>query len=195
MEMRINRLPAITWNRMDINDIPVNLPKFTGAELTFDTNLNAEQATHATVSNSKRATHATAPLPVSTGAGTAADAVFEGLPVYNLTVNKGEIAETKAEYLGKGDQGAVLQVTAGDDSQRVRIRAQIVQRSVEPVAHRQRRCAAVDARAEHDDRVRVRVRVRARVAHDGDLKDREYNHPRAHEHTQHDAPHAVQPRE
>ena len=25
--MRINRLPAITWNRMDINDISVNLPK------------------------------------------------------------------------------------------------------------------------------------------------------------------------
>ncbi len=113
MEMRINRLPAITWNRMDINDIPVNLPKFTGAELAFDTNLDAEQAT---ISNAKWATHATTPLPVSTGAGTAADAVFEGLPVYALTVNKGEIAETKAEYLGAGDQGAVLHVTAGEDS-------------------------------------------------------------------------------
>ena len=139
MEMRINRLPAITWNRMDINDIPVNLPKFAGAELAFDTNLDekqathdtasdaaqamyattesAEQATHATVSNSKWATCATTPLPISTGAGAAADAVFEGLPVYNLSVNKGETAETKAEYLGAGDQGAVLQVTAGDDSQ------------------------------------------------------------------------------
>lgn len=117
MEMRINRLPAITWNRMDINDIPVNLPKFTGAELAFDTNLDAKQAIHATVSNSKWTTHATTPLPVSTGAGAAADAVFEGLPVYAFTVNKGEIAETNAEYLGAGDQGAVLQVTAQEDSQ------------------------------------------------------------------------------
>ena len=86
MERRINRLPAITWNRMDINDISVNLPKFTGAELAFDTNLDtkqaihattldAEQATHATISNSKWAIHDTTPLPVSTGAGAAADGV------------------------------------------------------------------------------------------------------------------------
>ena len=128
MEMRINRLPAITWNRMDINDISVNLPKFTGAELAFDTKLDAkqamhattsdaEQATHATVSNSKWAIHDTTPLPVSTGAGAAADGVFEGLPVYDLTASKGEILETKAEYLGSGNQGAVLQVTAQEDSQ------------------------------------------------------------------------------
>ena len=128
MEMRINRLPAITWNRMDINDISVNLPKFTGAELAFDTKLDAkqaihattsdaEQATHAAVSNSKWAIHDTTPLPVSTGAGAAADGVFEGLPVYALTASKGEILETKAEYLGSGNQGAVLQVTAQEDSQ------------------------------------------------------------------------------
>ena len=86
-----------------------------------------------------------------------------------------------------------LALAAGDDGQRVRVRAQIRECGVEPVAHRQRRCAAVDARTEHDDRVRVRVRVRARVAHDGDLKDREHDHPCAHEHAQHDAPHAVQP--
>ena len=117
MEMRINRLPAITWNRMDINDIPVNLPKFTGAELAFDTNLDAEQATHATTSDASWKLSAATPLPVSTGAGTAADAVFEGLPVYAFTVNKGEIAETKAEYLGKGNHGAVLQITAQEESQ------------------------------------------------------------------------------
>ena len=117
MEMRINRLPAITWNRMDINDIPVNLPKFTGAELAFDTNLDSEQATSTNVSNVKWATHATTPLPISTGAGAPADPVFAGLPVYDLTVKPGGIAETKAEYLGSGDQGAVLQVTAGEGSE------------------------------------------------------------------------------
>ena len=138
MEMRINRLPAITWNRMDINDIPVNLPKFTGAELTFDTNQDAKQATHATTSDAEQATHATTPdakqathatipnskwatraatpLPISTGAGANADAVFDGLPVYTLTVNSGETVETKAEYLSTGNQGAVLQVTAGADT-------------------------------------------------------------------------------
>lgn len=52
--MRINRLPAITWNRMDINDISVNLPKLSGAELAIDT---------------KKATCATTALDVKTGAG------------------------------------------------------------------------------------------------------------------------------
>ena len=59
-------------------------------------------------------------------------------------------------------------LTAGDDDRGGGVRVQIGERRVEPVAHRQRRRAAVDARAEHDDRVGVRVGVRARVAHDGD---------------------------
>lgn len=60
--MRINRLPAITWNRMDINDTSVNLPKLSGAELAIDTN---------------KATISAAPLDVKTGAGERADAILQ----------------------------------------------------------------------------------------------------------------------
>lgn len=99
--MRINRLPAITWNRMDINDISVNLPKLSGAELAIDTNKAAISA---------------APLDVKTGAGERADAIFAGLPVYSVTASAGESLETLVEWKSSGTQGAVLNVTAGEGS-------------------------------------------------------------------------------
>ena len=85
--MRINRLPAITWNRMDINDISVNLPKLSGAELAIDTN---------------KATISAAPLDVKTGAGERADAIFAGLPVYSVNVEAGESLETLVEWKSSG---------------------------------------------------------------------------------------------
>ena len=99
--MRINRLPAITWNRMDINDISVNLPKLSGAELAIDTN---------------KATISAAPLDVKTGAGERADVIFAGLPVYSVTASAGERLETLVEWKSSGTQGAVLNVTAGEGS-------------------------------------------------------------------------------
>ena len=107
MDMRINRLPAITWNRMDINDISVNLPESSGANLTFDTKNQEKWATRATVSGEK----------IQTGAGENADPIFEKLPVYALTAEAGEAVETLAEYRGNGNQGAVLTVNAGENSQ------------------------------------------------------------------------------
>lgn len=102
MTTRINRLPAITWNRMDINDIPVNLPKVTGAELTFDTNA---------------AGSAPAPLHIPTGCGTGADELFAALPVYALDAGAGAQREALATLDASGDQGAILNVNAGENSQ------------------------------------------------------------------------------
>ncbi len=99
--MRINRLPAITWNRMDINDISVNLPKLSGAELAIDTD-NLELAA--------------APLAVNTGAGESADGIFAGLPVYSVNLKAGETLETLVEWKTTGTQGAVLNVNAGEGS-------------------------------------------------------------------------------
>lgn len=99
--MRINRLPAITWNRMDINDIPVNLPKLSGAELAIDT---------------EKAMHATTALDVKTGAGENADVIFAGLPAYSVSVEAGETLETLVEWKSAGTQGAVLNVQASEGS-------------------------------------------------------------------------------
>lgn len=99
--IRINRLPAITWNRMDINDIPVTLPALSGAELTFDTD---------------RAAGASAALEVETGAGKSADAVFAGLPVYAIGADAGETVEALTQWNTFGNQGAILNVTAGENS-------------------------------------------------------------------------------
>ena len=84
MEMRINRLPAITWNRMEINDISVILPSFTGAELVNDTKLQEKWATHATF----------LPGEIATGAGEQADAVFADLPVYTVAAGENEAGTT-----------------------------------------------------------------------------------------------------
>ncbi len=107
MEMRINRLPAITWNRMEINDISVILPSFTGAELLNDTKLQEKWATHATF----------LPGDIATGAGEQADAVFADLPVYTVAAGENEALETLVTYGGTGNQGAILQVDAGENSQ------------------------------------------------------------------------------
>lgn len=107
MTTRINRLPAITWNRMDINDIPVNLPKLSGAELAIDTKNTEIWATHATFS----------PLSIQTGAGENADVIFAGLPVYALEAGAEETQEALVTLSADGDQGAVLNVTAGEHAQ------------------------------------------------------------------------------
>lgn len=92
--MRINSLPSITWNRMNINDITIDwqaasalAPAFSGCEAEI-----GAQAEH-----------------VPTGAGTEADAAFAGLPAYVLSAKAGESKEALVDLTAAAaDNGAAV---------------------------------------------------------------------------------------
>lgn len=65
--MRINSLPSITWNRMNINDVAVDWPESSAITPVFS---GCEAVTEKQVCN------------VPTSAGAAADVAFAALPAY-----------------------------------------------------------------------------------------------------------------
>lgn len=90
--MRINRLPAITWNRMDINDVCVTWPELEASILPLAQG---------------------AKVDVPTGAGAQADAVFAHAGSYGISANKGE---TRQELVELNAGAAVLTLSAGENS-------------------------------------------------------------------------------
>lgn len=87
----INSLPAITWNRMNINDTTVTLPEFQAIPL------EAERAEG---------------VPeIATGAGENADGVFAGKPVYAYAAAAGEEKEVMTQ-LPQEDGACTLRYTA-----------------------------------------------------------------------------------
>lgn len=123
--MRINSLPSITWNRMNINDITVQWPEASALVPSFS---GCKAVTGEQTAN------------VPTGAGTSADAAFAGLPAHVLSARAGETEEAlvdltaaAAEYGAavlhlNAEQGAKLTVytrVKGTDKSQLALRLQL----------------------------------------------------------------------
>ncbi len=97
--MRINSLPSITWNRMNINDVTVDWPESSALTPVFS---GCEAVTERQVCN------------VPTGAGAAADVAFAALPAYVVQAKEGEHKETLMDLTAAEEKNgaAVLHLKA-----------------------------------------------------------------------------------